>query len=300
MQLPSVANDAQFDALMADPDQVARCLEYAATSLGVGPVSTPVRGSALIGLSESAVIKLMAPFDNELALVEQVCLRTLHGALPVATPRILDSGTLDGWSYVHMTRLPGVELKECWPALDSRHKLSIATQLGECLQLLHQLPTPAEIPRCDWSSWATNRVANIQDYLRDVLPAWADVVPQVLASADLSAGQQGWLHTEVMLEHLLVQVDGDKVHLSGLFDFEPSWVAPVHYEYASIAMFVSAGDRSILSEVLRAANQTVSPERLFAMAMMHRSGKLAWYKQRLGGPDDLQTWIQTFFSTDTL
>lgn len=103
-----------------------------------------------------------------------------------------------------------------------------------------------------------------------------------------------------MLEHLLVQVDGDKVHLSGLFDFEPSWVAPVHYEYASIAMFVSAGDRSILSEVLRASHLTVSPERLFAMAMMHRYGKLAWYKQRLGGPDDLQTWIQTFFSTDTL
>ncbi|MBT6445277.1 MAG: hypothetical protein HOK58_09850 [Acidimicrobiaceae bacterium] len=121
MQLPSVADDAQFDALMADPDQVARCLEYAATALGVAPVSTPVRGSALIGLSESSVIKLMAPFDNQLASVEQVCLRTLHGALPVATPRLIDSGTLDGWSYVHMTRLPGVELKECWPTLGSRH-----------------------------------------------------------------------------------------------------------------------------------------------------------------------------------
>lgn len=294
-QLPHIANDTELDALMADAVEVSRCLDYAAAALGVSPVSAPVRGSALVGMNESSVIKLMAPTDSELAAVEHACLSTLEGALPIATPRLLDSGTLDGWRYVHMTRLPGVELKECWPTLSHHQKRSLAVQLGECLPVLHGLPAPREIPRCDWPNWVADRLAVIPEREHDAPPGWAEALPEMLDSTDLSAGEQGWLHTEIMLEHLLVQVDGDRVGLSGLFDFEPSWVGPVHYEYAAVATCFSAGDASVLADVLRAAGQTVEPERLFAMAVMHRYANLAWYRRRLGGPEDLHSWIQTFF-----
>lgn len=297
--LPSVANDAQFDALKADEAQVARLLDYVATMLNIEPLASPIRGSALVGMNESSVIKLMPPFDDALAATEQVCLSALEHALPVETPHILDAGTLDGWSYLHMTRLPGVELKEHWPTLDSRQKLSIATQLGECLQTLNELPPPAELPRCDWPTWSADRIANVRTYHQGATATWLEALPELLAAADLSAGRVGWLHTEVMLEHLLVRVDDGAARLSGMFDFEPSWVGPVHYEYASVALFVSSGDAPILGEALRAAGESISSERLFAMSLMHRYGTLEWYRQRLGGPDDLQAWIQRFFNTDS-
>ena len=68
-------------------------------------------------------------------------------------------------------------------------------------------------------------------------PSWVEALPQTWHTADLSAGQAGWLHAEVMFEHLLMTADDDKATLSGLFDFEPSWFAPVHSEFAAVAFF---------------------------------------------------------------
>ena len=81
----------------------------------------------------------MAPRDAELAAVEVACLRTLDGALPIATPRLVDAGHVAGWPYVRMTRLPGLELTEAWPMLGCDARFSLATQLGEALAMLHAI-----------------------------------------------------------------------------------------------------------------------------------------------------------------
>jgi len=54
----------------------------------------------------------------------------------------------------------------------------------------------------------------------------------------------------VRLEHLLVEATASGPRLAGLFDFEPSWVGPVDYEFALAGIIVSAGDATLLQEIL--------------------------------------------------
>ena len=118
-----------------------------------------------------------------------------------------------------------------------------------------------------------------------------------VSAADLADDQPAWLHTEAMREHLLVVEDGDTWRLSGIFDFEPAWVAPRDYEFASVGVFFSAGDRALLGEVLRSAGGTASPQRLFAMAALHRYAHLGWYHKRLGGPTEHAALADAWFGT---
>ena len=126
-------------------------------------------------------------------------------------------------------------------------------------------------------------------------PALLAGLERFVGDADLQEGRTGWLHTELMLEHLLVEQTDGGWRLSGLFDFEPSWVGPVDYEFSSVGLFVGRGDPAILGAVMREAGVDASPQRLFAMAMVHRYANLGWYHSRLGGPLDLDALAEAWF-----
>ena len=200
-----------------------------------------------------------------------------------------------------MSRLRGVELVDAWPELTAAERLDLATQLGEALRVLHGIEAPTEVPRVDWAAWRADRLAGLverqrargcPDFLLESLP---DLVSDGFSRAQLAEGRTGWLHTEVMREHLLVERGPTGWRLSGLFDFEPSWVAPVDYEFASVGLFFSAGEAPVLREVLRAAGVQASPERLFAMAAMHRYANFGWYHRRLGGPESVAGLAEAWF-----
>ncbi len=108
-------------------------------------------------------------------------------------------------------------------------------------------------------------------------------------------GAVGWLHTEVMLQHLLVEKTAHGWRLSGIFDFEPSWVGPRDYELAAVGVFVAQGNGDLLKEVMRAAGMVCSPERIFAMACLHRYANLGWYQRLLGGPVTVMDTPQMWF-----
>ncbi|XVQ89970.1 hypothetical protein ACQP2K_21925 [Microbispora siamensis] len=62
------------------------------------------------------------------AAVEHTVLRAVEGRLPTPTPRILEAGRLDGWSYILMTRLRGESLALAWPRIprdDRREHLRV-------------------------------------------------------------------------------------------------------------------------------------------------------------------------------
>ena len=273
--------------VVADTGASAALLGRLIRELGFsGPWHRPLRGSALLAISEGEVLKVMAPGDAAMSAIEVSCLRRLEGALPVATPRVLDAGVVAGWPYLRMARLPGLELTETWSALTHAAQLSLATQLGEALAILYGTAAPPEVPRLDWPAWRAQQlgVLDATQSAKGCPPPLLSGLRDFVAQQPLEAGRTAWLHTEVMREHLLVQETPVGWRLSGLFDFEPSWVAPVDYEFASVGLFFSAGDARLLREVQRAAGVSIAPERLFALAMLHRYANLNWYHRRLGGP----------------
>ncbi len=179
---------------------------------------------------------------------------------PGGHPHLRAQGTLDGWHWLHLSRLPRVELAEARPTLSDADRVSLSGQLGEALGVLHRLSAPPVAPVLDWSAWLAERVPTLVESQRakNCPEGVLDRLDAMMNGADLRSGRTGWLHTEVMREHLLVERTDRGWRLSGLFDFEPSWVGPVDYEFASLGLFFSAGDPALLDAVCRGAG--VDPE----------------------------------------
>ena len=293
-----VAGEGAFDALARDHARSDPLLHELADHVGfTGTWVRPARGSALLALGQHEVLKLMAPHDAAYLATEAVCLEALEGRLPVPTARLIDRGTYQGWPWVRMTRLGGHELFDVWPTLDVNTRVRLASELGVCVRVLHGLPAPAELHRHDWAAWLDERLPTLvgRHGARGAPPALLAGLERFVGDADLQEGRTGWLHTELMLEHLLVEQTDGGWRLSGLFDFEPSWVGPVDYEFSSVGLFVGRGDPAILGAVMREAGVDASPQRLFAMAMVHRYANLGWYHSRLGGPLDLDALAEAWF-----
>ncbi|MEM8882663.1 MAG: aminoglycoside 3'-phosphotransferase/choline kinase family protein [Planctomycetota bacterium] len=297
---PEIRSEAEADAFLASPANKAAALGRLVDHLGWrDEARVPARGSAVVGVGHDEVLKLMVPIDAELSASEAACLAALDGALPVPTPKLLDRGELDGWPWIRMSRLPGEELVEVWPDLDAPSRIRLAEQLGRCLRALHELPAPDELPRVDWTCWVEARLGRLeaQQRSRGCPEELLHGLDEFVAGSDIGAGRETWLHTEVMLEHLLVRRTDEGWELSGLIDFEPSWVGPQDYEFASVGLFVSRGDASVLGAVLRAVGIRPSARRLFSMAMLHRYANLGWYHERLGGPSNVAEIAEAWFGT---
>lgn len=284
-----IRNDQELDAFMADPARVTAALRLAGQRLGLGGrLHRFARGSVPVGAFGDVVVKLFPAYDAPHADIEHAALAGLAGRLSVATPLPLDRGHLAGWTYLVMGRLEGVELAERWPALTLGEQQDLGAQVGAMLRELNALSAPPAIPRVDWTAYVAERSRGAVDRQRACRATERLVaqIPDFLAAADLAPGTQGWLHTEVMLEHLLVARRGQGWRLTGLFDFEPSWVGPVDYELSSVGLFVARGDRHVFRAVLGGLGRTVDPHRVMAMALVHRYSNLAWYCRRLGAPAD--------------
>lgn len=299
-RMRAVVDGESWDAFAVDKVAYEEALVALAEQLGLPPLSRPPNGSALVGLGREEVVKVMAPHETAHIATERSCLEGLYGRLPVATPELLDAGVWEGWPWVRMRRLPGVSLEVAWPSLPRSAQLGLARQLGELLAVLHGLEAPPAVERVDWPSWCEERLGTLEatQRRRGCPEELLEGLQAFVEAADLKARRMGWLHTEVMRQHLLVEEGSSGWRLSGLFDFEPSCVGPTHYEYASVGLFVSCGDAEVLHEVLRGANEQVSAERLFALACMHRYANLGWYHRRLGGPLEPAALAERWFGSD--
>ena len=92
------------------------------------------------------------------------------------------------------------------------------------------------------------------------------------------------LHTEIMREHVLVSGDGERWALSGLFDFEPAMIGDPAYECASVGVFVTCGDATLLRRFTRAYGADPGPRVFLAYALLHKYSSLRWYLERVPPP----------------
>ncbi len=288
--LPELTDEASVDAWFEDESAVAEAITHVGRVRG-REYRRFARGSMLVLGDHEEVVKLFPRNCIRFHATEWAALNTLDRALPVPTPEPREFFQLDGWHGIAMSRLAGQELAELWPKLAPAAKQDLGRQLGEALAVLHRLEAPAGIPRMDWPAWVATRRKTIVEMQRSrgCPEPWLDQVPGFLEESDLRPGPVGWLHTEVMREHLLVrEVDGHW-RLSGLFDLEPSWVGPVDYELVAAGLFVAGGDSRVFRSILEGLGRAVTPglsARCLALTLMHRYCHLPWYAQRIPVPAD--------------
>lgn len=265
--------------------------------LGALPAARYASGSVpVVALGDVAALKLYPAADAEHAEIEARVLGALHGRLPLATPQPLGRGaTEDGGTYLLMSQLPGRRLVEAWPELPADDRERIVEQVGHALAALHALDTAplAELPGPRWPDFIARQRAEAvaRHRERGLDAAWLDRIEPFLARwAPQAGGRTVLLHTEVMREHLLVERGAGGWRCSGLIDFEPAMLGARDYEFGSVGLFVTGGERRLLHRLLRAYGHPELdrdpslPMRLLALALLHRYGHLRWYLQRLPVP----------------
>lgn len=297
MPFPQATDESGWDALCDDDAALARGVTALCAQHGLGgrPVVRYDSGSLPVyAVGTEHVLKLFPPGEGDHASIEARSLRTVHGALPIPTPRLLAKDTVDGWHCLLMTQLRGRRLVDMWTELSQAEHDRFADELGASIAALHAIDTTALADYTPhWQEFLPAQRASAVERQRErQLDAfWLERLPEFLNRwMPPIDTHRSLLHTELMREHLMVANVGSGWQLSGLFDFEPAMLGAPEYDFASYGLFVACGDgrflrRSLLaygyrSDQLDAALQN----RFMAYAILHRYSKLRWYLDRLPAP----------------
>lgn len=296
-RLPAAETVEQFDRIRRDEDRLgggvrAICDRH---RLGGQAIERFASGSLPVyAVGAARVLKLYPPCYRGDHDTERACLELLEGRAPVPAPRLHASGEKDGWAYLLMERLAGRPLADLWPDLGPDDRADLAAQLGEATAALHAIdPGDALVPRPDWPAFVQAQRAGCVARQRagGLTAGWLEQIPDFLGSIPLEQdGRRALLHTELMREHVFATRAAGGWRLSGLIDFEPAMVGAPEYEFASVGLFVSAGDRAVLRRFLLAYGTPAGAldrelrRRLLGWALLHRYSNLRWYLERLPAP----------------
>lgn len=300
LHFPPAATTEAFRELSRGDARVAAAAAALCRDLGVEAPALFETGSLpVFAAGDGHVLKLYPPCFAEECEREASVLAALHGALPLATPRLVASGEADGWRYLLMERIPGTPLDRAWSTLSTPERRRLAGELGRFLRALHALDASRlKLLHVDWPRFVREQAARcVEAQRRRGLPArWLEQIPSFLTETDLGrVNAPALLHTEVMRAHVFASDAGMGWSLSGVVDFEPAMVGAAEYEFASVGVFLTCGDGPALRALLLAYGY---PERdlgvplqrrFLAYTLLHRYSNLRWYLDRIPPPDGVTT-----------
>jgi hygromycin-B 7''-O-kinase len=294
MSFPIATDEAGWDALLGNDAALAAGVAAVCARHGLGgmrPLRYDSGSLPVYALGSEHVLKLFPPHEGAYASIEARALAAVQGALPIPTPRLLASESVDGWHCLLMTQLRGRRLVEVWPELSLAQRDRMADELGAAIAALHALDTTALAdftPRWDEFIPAQRDSAVERQRRRRLDPIWLERLPAFLHRWMPAIDEhRSLLHTELMREHLLVVPERPGWQVSGLFDFEPAMLGAPAYDFASFGLFVACGDGRFLGRALRAYGYRADELdgalqcRLMAYALLHRYSNLRWYLERL-------------------
>lgn len=158
----------------------------------------------------------------------------------VATPRVLETGTLEGRAWVVLNRIQGSIAYNVWPGLGSAARQKLTTQLAEALAHMQQFSPDTAMLHAETEDWprhvriAFNRALRAVDAIvpgrvltqsQGAFAQWAEALderPRVLCHGDLWFG------------NVLVDYDGG---LTGIVDFDRIAMAPPDYDLDMLLRF---------------------------------------------------------------
>lgn len=281
MPLPSPTNVAAYRAIHGDDARFEPAIRTIAARhrLDLTGSFRARSGGNVTYVLRDVVIKLVAPLWPEELDHEELGLRAAAGRLSVATPSVSESGTIEGWRYAVITRLPGIAAGEAWPSLSPVRRISVASQLGGLLRELHALPAPFEV---EWAAFERERRERfVADHRRWGLsePALAALAAFIDSTPPLPSTPV-FLHADVTDDQLLLAERDGAWEIVGLFDFGDATVGPVAYDFVSPAFTIFPGEPACTRAMLAAYGTDATG--LLYWSILHQFNDLA----RCLGPAD--------------
>ncbi|MFD4674992.1 aminoglycoside phosphotransferase family protein [Lentzea sp. NPDC058450] len=237
----------------------------------------------VFAIGDDLVLKLFPPEYHGEVPVEVAVMEALHGKLPA--PKLHATGLLDDWAYVLMSRLHGEE--------PETPDVEVSRQVGEMLKVLHGIAAPEVLGPEDWAAFVARQRAGCVELQRKrgLEDRWLEQIPRFLDSVDLGDAEPVLLHTEVMSAHLLWR-GGE---LAGVFDFEPAMCGAFEYEFASVGLFVTKGDRGCWRALVEGYGRVPRPERVMAYALLHVYSNMPAYLREMPSGETFEELAELWF-----
>ena len=291
MQLPSEISPAEFDEQYKLQPVVWQeavreiCLLH---GIPFTNFQTFADGSNLVSaVSNQYVVKIFPKFHRYQWESEW---RTLHhlwtNRLDLPIPELIAHGERDdGWTYVIITKLPGVTLESVWSQCSEKERVAILTDIGKMMAAVHSVPvSDLKNLKPAWEGFLDGQVAKCQArHQRLGMATWflGEVDKFVLANIDVLPREEPVVLTgEYTPFNLLVDGSPGQWRISGMIDFGDAMIGFREYDLLGPILFLVGGNPRLLASLLggygrvpRETDQNLST-RLMLLTILHRYSSL--------------------------
>lgn len=296
--LPDIKDDAHYDELWTDDELWERAVREVLDAAHISSHTLeriPGGSNIIYALDDARVFKLFAPLYLDDALIEEEGLDvTTCANLGLPSPEILERGEHEGWRWLVMTRLHGVNPivsggYEWLPQLDARDRAHIIGQLGDWMRASWESSVfqSMNLPE-RWTDWeAVQRKLRselVQTHQRrGATQPWLD---------QLEPFFEGWqpltatrvVHADLHGRNLLVSDRSGRWEISGVLDFADTLHAPPLYDLAAPVIYMVMGEQALATtfyERLLGTPHGLDAKQMMQWILLHRFSNLGFYSTHM-------------------
>lgn len=258
--------------------------------------------NVLFDIDDSVILKIAAPnwalqSKREIQALQLLADKTL----PVAVPKLLFHGEINGWIYFFCNKLKGDNLHDLWPTIDKQGQLSLMAQVGRFARGLNDIAVTATGPLAvDWPEFLSHYSGVAYQRRRHqglTGPLLEDINP-FLNKVDYQGERQQpmLLHCDLHAGNLLAeQIDG-QWQLTGVIDFGDSLISTDRqYELISTPILMGLGDKTLNQAFFDGYGFTVTnpvrlQQELMVLSLIRHSGEMGYVLNQVKGSAELTAW----------
>lgn len=241
-------------------------------------------------IDKALIIKIYRPGRNCFER-EKKAIEFIGGKTDFNIPQIIQTGEIEGFQYLIMTRLRGnLMTRKDWLLLSEKDQISFIQHLAAGLKQIHQLDPDLFVS--DWAEFVEERAETfikrqithgVNEKVIKALPGFiADNLKLIPRNSP-----PVFMHSDVHLGNLLIQTTDGKWQISGLFDFADSRFGFYEYDFLAIGLLVMQGQGKIQREFFKTygyAGHELDEsfrKRLMMLTMLYETADLRRYAMRL-------------------
>ena len=278
--LPAISNDSDYSAVIGNdavwlPAVTTVCRRHDVPTTGL---EREPPGTHVVYRSGPYVIKLFCPLWRDQAVAEVACLKGVQG---LEIPKLVATGSLEGWEYIVMSVIEGVPAIRVWDSISHEDRLEVVGQLGEWIRSLHGSRALPEL-KVDWDAFLVARRSGCERHHR-MTGKWNDWISERVSDFSESSFEPVLLHSDFTNDHVFLTEQKGRWRISGIIDFGDAMMGHPHYDFIAPLCFFTFGDPTLSRRLVESYGLKLTPElanRLTTYCLLHRYGTVGQFLGR--------------------
>lgn len=241
-------------------------------------------GSNLIAsIEDRYIVKIFPPFHRHQWDSEYKTLQHLAGKVSVSIPELIAFGECDDiWTYVIISKLPGITLENVWKECNGVEKINLLNRIGKIMSEVHSLPVGNLITlEPQWNYFLEKQLTTYKArHLKNRMPDWFMLHIEDFVNESISIVPQ---HPDLVIMtceytpfNLLVTKHAGKYEISGMIDFGDAMIGYHEYDLLGPLLFLAAGNSDLVKSLLLGygyADEQINQQlrrRVMILQVLHR------------------------------